>query len=146
MLNNLDLDEFRLVDLNPYIPTCNDAARTVIYPDQRKNHPTQKLCFYLGNDSNGLSYVAKSDNRNDKMVLSWINQGTLKGLLEFYRFYLEFLNKTTLWSAEIFLTDIEIAKIKFAQKYYAFGTTFIIESISLKLPIKDKSKVKLLSV
>ena len=146
VLNNLDLDEFRLVDLNPYIPTCNDAARTVIYPDQRKNHPTQKLCFYLGNDSNGLSYVAKSDNRNDKMVLSWINQGTLKGLLEFYRFYLEFLNKTTLWSAEIFLTDVEIAKIKFAQKYYAYGTTFIIESISLKLPIKDKSKVKLLSV
>ena len=100
----------------------------------------------MGNDSNGLSYVAKSDNRNDKIVLSWINQGTLKGLLEFYRFYLEFLNKTTLWSAEIFLTDVEIAKIKFAQKYYAYGTTFIIESISLKLPIKDKSKVKLLSV
>ncbi len=146
VLNNLDLDEFRLVDSNPYIPTCNETARSIIYIDQQKNRPVPKLCFYLGNDSNGLSYVAKSDNRNTKMVLAWENQGTLKGLLEFYRFYLEFLNNTTQWTADIWLSESEIANFRFAQKYLAYGTVFIPETINPKLPIKDKMKITLLSI
>lgn len=146
VINNFDLDPFLAIDNNPFIPTVNDAARTVIYPDQKANHPTPKMCFYLGQGSNGITWIGKSNNNNGKICLSWINQNDLKGLLHFYQEYVEFLNKTTPWTADIYLSELALANFRFAQKYYAYGTTFIVEFISPKLPIKDKSKVKLLSV
>ncbi len=147
VLNNFDLDPFLVQDYNPNIPTVNDSARTVIYPDQKNNHPSPKICFYIGLGNNGISYVSQSNNQNGKICLSFENQGNLKGLLElFYQEYLEFLNKTTLWSADIWLSELELASFKFAQKYYAYGTVFLVESLNPKLPITDKTKIKLLSL
>lgn len=147
VLNNFDLDQFLITDKNPYIPTVNDTARSVLYIDQKTNRPSQKISFYLGMGHNGLSYVSKSNNNNGVICLSFENQGTLKGLRAvFFQEYLDFLNQTTLWSADINLSELALANFKFAQKYYAYGTTFIVESIAPKLPVKDVSKIKLLSL
>jgi hypothetical protein len=145
VLNNFDLDPFLATDNNPFVPTINDAARTVIYLDQKNNHPTPKITFYLGQGNNGITWVGKSNNNNGKICLSWQDQDKLKGLLTFYQEYLDFLNKTMPWNADIWLSELELANFRFAQKYYAYGTTFIVESISPKIPIKNSSKIKLLS-
>lgn len=147
VLNNFDLDPFAVYDPNPYIPTVNDTSRSVIYQDQKNNHPSPKICFYLGNDNNGLQWAAKSDNNNGKICLSWVSKGTQKGLLEaFYQEYLDFINNTVQWSSQIFLTELELANFKFAQKYYAYGTIFMVETLNPKLPVKDSTAIKLLSV
>lgn len=146
VLNNTDIDPFLVNDTNPYIPTVSDQARTVMYLDQKTLHPTPRICFYLGNGSNGLSWCAKSDNKNTVLCMSFLNQGTLKGLLFFYEDYLEFLNNTIPWTAEIWLTELELANFKFTQKVYAYGTSFLVESINPKFPVKEKMKIKLLSL
>jgi hypothetical protein len=146
VINNFDLDPFLTIDNNPDIPTVNDAARSVVYPEQKANHPTPKMCFYLGNGNNGIKWSSKNNNNNGKICLSWLNQGDLKGLVQvFYKEYLEFLNNTTQWTADIWLSESEIANFRFAQKYLAYGTVFIPETINPKLPIKDKIKITLLS-
>ncbi|MEA5458710.1 hypothetical protein VB796_06665 [Arcicella sp. LKC2W] len=147
VLNNMDLDEFMISDPNPYIPTVNETAKSPIYLEQKDNNPTPRLSFFLGFGSNGLSYIAKSDNKNDKIALSWSSTTTHKGLLEmFYLEYLEFLNNTTQWTSEIWLTELELANFDFTAKYYAYGTAFLAETLSPKFPIKDRTPIKLLSL
>lgn len=143
-LNNIDLDPFLTVDYNPGVPTASETARSTIYPDQKGNHPIQKMCFFKGFDAQGKSIA---DNKNDKICLSFADQGLHRGLLNtFYKEYLEFLNQTFQWTADITLSEMELANFKFAQKYWAYGTIFIPESLSPKLPIKDKMKISLLSL
>ena len=146
VLNNTDINPFLVNDTNPYIPTVSEQSRTVMYKDQKTVHPSSKICFYLGNGYNGLSWIAKSDNKNEKLCLSFENQGNLKGLLEFYQDYLDFLNGTIPWTADIWLTELELVNFKFTQKVYAYGTTFMVESINPKFPVKEKMKIKLLSI
>ena len=143
-LNNFDIDPFLITDYNPGTPTASESARTNIYLDQKGNHPTQKMCFFLGFDGLGKTIA---DNKNNNICLSFANNGTLRGLVDaFYREYLDFLNQTFQWTADITLSEIELANFKFAQKYWAYGTVFIPETISPKLPIKDKMKISLLSM
>lgn len=147
VINNTDIDQFLSYDPNPNIPTVNETARSVIYLEQKNNHPTPRISFFLGTGSNGLSYVGKSDNRNAKIRLSWTSTATHKGLLEmFYQEYLDFLNSTTQWTTEIWLKELELAYFDFSAKYYAYGTVFLVETLSPKLPVKTATPIKLLSL
>lgn len=147
VVNNFDIDPFLTYNPHPGISTVSDSSRSSIYLEQKNNRPAQKICFALGgSNASSYTYIYSADNKNDKLCLSFQNQGNLKGLLAFYQDYLDFLNNTTQWSAEITLNELELANFKFAQKYYAYGTTFLVESLNPKLPVRDDTKVKLLSV
>ena len=148
-LNGRDLDEFLNNDPFPHIPTVSDAARTPIYKDQANNRPTQKLVFLnalTANNQDG-SISTSADNKNEKLILSWRNEDTLKGLYEaFWKSYIEFLNNTTQYSTDIMLDDRQIANWRFSKKYIAYGTVFLAESLQAKLPVQKESQLKLLSL
>lgn len=150
VLNSKDLDEFLTTDPNPGIPTVEESARTPLYLDQQNNRPTQRLCFVNAlalPDSNGR-VATSADNKNDTMVLSWENHTDgQKGLLETcYQEYLDFLDNTVQWTTEVALTDSQIIKFSFGKKYMAYGTVFLAETLTTKLPIRKESQLKLLSL
>lgn len=150
VLNSKDLDEFLATDPNPGIPTVEESARTPLYLDQQNNRPAQRLCLVNAlalPDANGR-VATSADNKNENMVLSWTNHADgQKGLLETcYQEYLDFLDNTVQWTTEVALTDSQIIKFSFGKKYMAYGTLFLAETLTTKLPIRKESQLKLLSL
>jgi hypothetical protein len=149
-LNSRDLDEFLSNDAYPGIPTVNESARTPIYENQFYNRPTQKMTFFLSmpvlNTVTG-KYHTKADNKNNQLILSWRDAEGLQGLVSYcYARYLAFLDNTTQWTTDINLTDIEFSKFRYSKKYYAYGTLFLAETLKIKVPVREKGTLAMLSL
>ncbi len=113
----------------------NGKAKSTMF-GQKDERPEPVIMFVTADN--------KAENISTNLNLRWDGD---KGLyLQFLKEYIDFLNNTTQFESEFFMNEMDLYNLKFDQKYFAYGITFLMESLNLKLPLVNKITLKMLSL